>query len=225
MPNIPITTIFAHSDLHSLAKALDSLKHKPTFSPVVVLQPFGDKTPIWFVHSGLGEILNFMSLARYITDRPVYALRARGFDGESRFSSLDELVTAYHSAIKAKQPEGPCAIAGYAFGGIPAFEIAKRLQNKGDDLGLFDQQPFSKDRVRDYDWYKVILNLAFMLGLIEEEYAYSYLPEARRLSQENILDHIFNLAPRSQWNELGLDKAKLDNWAEIAFSMKRLIWN
>jgi hypothetical protein len=140
--DIPITTMFPHPVLHELAEALDLLKQKYNFSPVVVLQPHGDKTSIWFVHSGLGEILIFMNLARHITDRPVYAPRARGFDGEPHFCSLDELVTTYHSAIKSTQLEGPFAMAGYAVGSIAAFEIAKRMQSQGDVvkfLGVFDR--------------------------------------------------------------------------------------
>ncbi|KAG4431777.1 hypothetical protein IFR05_012734 [Cadophora sp. M221] len=74
--------------------------------------------------------LIFMNLARYLNDRPVYAVRARGLDGELHITSLDELITTYHSAIKRKRPEGPYAIAGYAFGGIPAFEIAKRMESR-----------------------------------------------------------------------------------------------
>jgi thioesterase domain-containing protein len=226
--DIPHTTLFAHPIIHELASALDKLKHTYTFSPVVVLQPHGDKTPIWLIHSGLGEILIFMNFARYITDRPVYALRARGFDGEPHFISFDELITTYHSAIKSTQPEGPYAMAGYAFGGIPAFEIAKRMQARGDEikfLGLFDQQPFSKDRVRMYDWYRVVLLIASFVGLIEEEYAISYLPEARKLSHDKLLDHIMSLASESRLKELGMSKEKLDNWAQIAFFMKKIMWD
>lgn len=37
----------------------------------------------------------FMNLAKQITDRPIYALRARGFDGEPFFGSMDEMVSTY----------------------------------------------------------------------------------------------------------------------------------
>ncbi|KAG4432623.1 hypothetical protein IFR05_011897 [Cadophora sp. M221] len=226
--NIPHTTLFSHSIIHELAATLDSFKQNYAFSPVVVLQAHGDKTPIWLIHSGLGEILIFMNLARYLNDRPVYAVRARGFDGEPHFTSLDELITTYHSAIKRKQPEGPYAIAGYAFGGIPAFEIAKRMESRGDlvkFVGVFDQQPFSKDRVKNYDWYRVVLLLASFVGLIKEDYAISYLLEARQSSHEKVLDHIMSKAPQSRLQQLGMNKESINNWACIALFMKRSLWD
>lgn len=226
--DIPINTMFAHTVLHELAEALDLLKHTRTFSPVVVLQPHGDKTPIWLVHSGLGEVLIFMNLARHITDRPVYALRARGFDGEPQFTSLSELVATYHTAIKTTQPEGPYAMAGYASGGIAAFEVAKTLEAQGDTvafLGIFDEQPIIKERARKYDWYKVVLHIAFFLGLVEQEYAHAYFPDAQKLSREQVLDHIMALAPDSRLRELGMTRAKLDNWADIALGLKKMVWD
>ncbi|TVY37659.1 Microperfuranone synthase [Lachnellula subtilissima] len=224
--DIPINILFAHTVLHELAEALDLLKHTRTFSPVVVLQPHGDKTPIWFVHTGLGEVLIFMNLARHITDRPVYALRARGFDDEPQFTSLDELVATYHSAIKSIQPEGPYAIAGYASGSIATFEIAKQMKAQGDAvkfLGVLDQQPAVKEKARTFDWYKVVLHIAFFLDLMDEEYALSYLAEAQTLSHEDVLNHIMALAPASRLHELGMTKAKIDNWAHIAFGLKQIV--
>ncbi|KAG4431104.1 hypothetical protein IFR05_013409 [Cadophora sp. M221] len=197
--NIPHTTLFSYPVIHELAATLDSFKQNYAFSPVVVLQAHGDKTPIWLIHSGLGEILIFMNLARYLNDRPVYAVRARGFDGEPHFTSLDELITTYHSAIKRKQPEGPYAIAGYAFGGIPA--------------------------VKNYDWYRVVLLLASFVGLIKEDYAISYLPEARQSSHEKVLDHIMSIAPQLRLQQLGMNKESINNWAYIALFMKRSLWD
>ncbi|KAL2059922.1 hypothetical protein VTL71DRAFT_10077 [Oculimacula yallundae] len=225
---IPHTTLFGHPVIHELAAAIYTLQLQEsyTFSPVVVLQAHGDKTPLWLIHSGLGEVLIFMNLARYFIDRPIYAVRARGFDGEPHFTSLDELITTYHDAIKKTQPEGPYAISGYAYGAIPAFEIAKRMGVQGDEikfLGVFDQQPFSKDRVKKYDWYRIVLLLASFVGLFEEEYAISYLPEARKASHEETLDHIMSLASEARLQELGMTRESLDNWAKIALFMKRSI--
>lgn len=81
-----------------------------------------------------------MNLARHIDDRPVYALRARGFDGEPFFKDIDEMIESYHTAIKKTQPKGPYALAGYSFGSILTWEIAKRMTAEGDEvkfLGTF----------------------------------------------------------------------------------------
>jgi hypothetical protein len=80
-------------------------------------------------------------------------------------------------------------------------------------------------RARKYDWYTIALHIAFFLGFLEEEYATSYLLEARKLSHEQVLDHIMSLAPKSRLQELGMDKAKMDNWANIAFTLKKIVWD
>ncbi|KAF4630313.1 hypothetical protein G7Y89_g7822 [Cudoniella acicularis] len=226
--NIPLSTLFSNPVLHELAAALGRLKAVKEYNPIVVLQPSGKETPLWFIHPGLGEILIFVNLSRYITDRPVYALRARGFNGEEYFKSMDESISAYHAAIKKQQPNGPYALAGYSFGSVLAFEIAKRMQDAGDEvrfLASFDQAPYFKARARGYDWYEVVLSVAFFLSLMSEEYARAYLPEARKKSREEVLDHVMALAPEKRLRELGMDREKIDNWAKLAFELKRITWN
>jgi hypothetical protein len=79
-----------------LSKLLDRDLEVP-YEPVVELHPppaKNAKTPIFFIHPGLGEILVFLNIARYFRDRAVFALRAPGFGkGEVMFSSLSELIT------------------------------------------------------------------------------------------------------------------------------------
>lgn len=98
----------------------------------------------------MGEILIFMNLARYITDRPVYALRARGFDASDGgyYTSMTEMVHSCLSGIKRVQPQGPYALLGYSFGSILTFEITKILEAEGSEvkfLGTLDQPPQFKE--------------------------------------------------------------------------------
>jgi acetoacetyl-CoA synthetase len=47
----------------------------------------------------------------------------------------------YLREIKARQPNGPYCLCGYSFGGLVAFEIARRLSESGNEVGfvgLFD---------------------------------------------------------------------------------------
>ena len=77
---IPIITIMTNPTVRSLAKALEYLKHPSSYNPVVTLQNAGTKTPLWLIHPGVGEVPFFINLTKYLTDRPVHALRARGFN-------------------------------------------------------------------------------------------------------------------------------------------------
>ena len=52
--------------------------------------------------------------------------------------------SCYLDAIKLTQPTGPYAMLGYCFGGLLAFELAKRLEAMGDEVvfvGGIDNPP------------------------------------------------------------------------------------
>jgi thioesterase domain-containing protein len=72
----------------------------------------------------------------------VIGIRARGLArGETPHSSVEAMAADYLREIKAHQPNGPYHLCGYSFGGLVAFEIARRLSESGDVVGfvgLFD---------------------------------------------------------------------------------------
>lgn len=223
---IPVITMMTNPTIKSLATALLKLQEPKEYSPVVTLQAEGDKPPLWLVHPGVGEILVFLNLAKYIVDRPVYALRARGFDeGETYFEDIPEVIETYHAAIKEKQPKGPYAIAGYSYGAMIAFNITKVLESQGDKvpfLGVLNLPPHIKFRMRQLDWTEVILNLAYFLDLINEDYAHEISPDMHKLSHDGVLDFIISKAPPTRMEEMALDKKKLTNWADLAYRMQAI---
>ena len=193
----------------------------------MTLQAEGTKTPLWLVHPGVGENLVFLNLAKYIIDRPVYALRARGFDdGEALFDSISEVVTTYHNAIKAVQPSGPYAIAGYSYGAMIAFETTKILEQNGDNvqfLGSFNLPPHIKFRMRQLDCVEVVLNLSYFLDLISETYAHGISSHMHTLpSNDAVLDFIISKSSPVRMAEMALDKQKLTTWADWSYRMQAI---
>ena len=217
--------------IRAFASAIDTLRTRTTsqiqpYNPTVVLQSRGTKTPLWLVHPGVGEILVFLPLAKYLSDRPIYALRARGFNpGETLFGSIPDAVSIYHTAIKAQQPTGPYAIAGYSYGGMLAFEVAKRLENEGDTVaftGSFNLPPHIKTRMRQHDWTEVVLNLSYFLDLFSEDYAHSISEEMHTLSRDQVLVDIMATAAPARLKELDLTTQKLKQWADLAHGLHEI---
>ena len=102
--DIPMIALLTNPTIRALAKSIEISERLTEYNPVVKMQDRGVKTPLWLVHPGVGEVLVFINLARHITERPVYALRARGFNaGETPFESIEEAVMTYHTAIKEVQ--------------------------------------------------------------------------------------------------------------------------
>jgi thioesterase domain-containing protein len=57
--------------------------------------------------------------------------------------------------VKTRQPEGPYFLCGYSFGGLVAFEMARRLSHRGDDVafvGLIATLPPGHRFLRLWTW-------------------------------------------------------------------------
>ncbi|KUJ12592.1 putative non-ribosomal peptide synthase-like protein [Mollisia scopiformis] len=226
IPEIPILTMMRNLTIRSLSAALKNLNKAEEYNSVVILQPNGHKAPIWLFHPGVGEILVFLNLAKFLPDRPVYALRARGFEaGETYFANIQEAVTIYHAAIKTKQRTGPYALAGYSYGTMLAFETAKLLETNDDRvafLGCMNLPPHIKFRMQQLDWIECLLHLSYFLGLITAEHGEMMAPRLRGHSKEQAVNYIREVANPDRLLELALSADALANWADLAYGLQSM---
>ncbi|KAI1458805.1 acetyl-CoA synthetase-like protein [Annulohypoxylon moriforme] len=202
------------------------------YDPIVVLRSTGTKTPLWLVHPGVGEVLVFIGLAQHmsIDNRSIYALRARGFEpNQANFASISEAMDMYFDAIRRQQPQGPYALAGYSYGTMLAFEIAKKLESAGEEvrfLGSFNLPPHIKTRMRQLNWNMCLLHLAQFLSLITDECAYkessSNDSSFRNVSRNEALARVLQLADNSRMQELGLQPPGLTRWADVAYGLQSM---
>lgn len=226
---VPVLWLMQYATVRELARRLES-RGQPApkaYDPVVPLQLGGEKTPLFCVHPGVGEVLVFVNLAKYFTnERPFYALRARGFnEGETHFTSFPEMVDCYVRAIRARQPSGPYAVAGYSYGGAVAFEIAKVLESQGERVnfvGIFNLPPHIKYRMNELDFTGGMLNLAFFLDLIKKEQTEELLGVLRPRSKREQLDYVMGIAPKKRLQDLDLDVDKFGAWAELTQSLLKM---
>jgi thioesterase domain-containing protein len=107
------------------------------------MQPSGSKPPFFCVHPVGGGIMCYAELSRDLgADQPFYALEAIGLDQEQPIqASIEEMAATYIAALQAAQPQGPYFLGGWSFGGTVALEMARQLQQQGQQvalLALFD---------------------------------------------------------------------------------------
>lgn len=236
---VPVTTLMTHPTPAALADVLGSEYLSKTqgdvlnaiYDPVVVFHAGGSKTPVWLIHPGIGEVLGFVGLAQHIAsdDRPVYALRARGFEpGHLRFASIEEAVDTYVAAIQHRQPHGPYAIAGYSYGSLLGFEITKKLEAADGTgavkfFGSFNLPPHIKERMRELHWNAALLHLIYFLGLKTEEEAEEILKgEYANLSQDQALTFVFEMLGSDRLAEHGLDRSSLTRWTNVAYDLPHM---
>ena len=194
------------------------------YTPVVPLQSNGNsmKMPLWLVHPGSGDVLVFVALAKYFPDRTVYGLRTRGLntglDDHNYFLDIADIADCYCESIKRHQVKGPYAIAGYSLGSTVAFEIGKRLEAAGEKvafLGIFDSPPHMRRLIEKLDWIDVLLNVAYFLELIDEEFPPNIGKDLRQGSQDEALEFILACAPRERLEAFSIDKERLHKLTDV----------
>ncbi|KUJ18482.1 acyl-protein synthetase [Mollisia scopiformis] len=240
--SVPVIMLMKNPTARLLAAAIDAELLKPSatvdsdykYDPVVTFRSTGTKTPLWLVHPGVGEVLVFVGLVQQLHlvdgDRPIYALRAKGFEqGQVCFDSIDQAVDTYVDAIRRQQPRGPYALAGYSYGAMLAFQMAKKLDAKSDAagkvrfLGSFNLPPHIKSRMRQLKWNMCLLHLTQFLELTTEAYADSLDEESfASVRRSEALEQVLGVADRSRLTELGLGEVQLARWADVAYSLQSM---
>jgi acyl-CoA synthetase (AMP-forming)/AMP-acid ligase II/thioesterase domain-containing protein len=227
--DLQIITLLRAPTVRSLAAQLSAkgTSARERYDPLVPLQTSGDKTPLFCVHPGIGEVLIFVNLAKYfVNERPFYALRARGFnEGEKPFTAFNDMVDCYVQAIRTKRPRGPYAVAGYSYGGVVAFEIAKALESQGEDVdfvGSFNLPPHIKHRLNELDFVDDATNLAFFLALINKTQSLELPAQLRGLPQGRQPEYLLRIAPKERIAELDLTLEKFTAWAKLAHALTAL---
>jgi amino acid adenylation domain-containing protein len=143
---LPLATLFEAPTIAQLGAVLSRDGWSPNWSPLTAIHPHGSRSPLFCMHSIGGNVLGFERLAAHLGgDRPVYGLQAVGLDGrQAPHTRVEQMADCYLREILEFQPRGPLFLAGHSFGGLVAFEIARRLRTQGAPVGavvLFDSYP------------------------------------------------------------------------------------
>ena len=143
---LPLAMLLQAPTVEQLTAALqgDGLSHY--WSSIVAIQPKGEKSPFFCIHGVGGNIVGFRDLGRHMgPTHPFYGLQARGLDGTHPcLTRIEDMAVQYLQDIRSVQPEGPYFLGGYSFGGLVAYEMARRLTQRGERvafLALFDTSP------------------------------------------------------------------------------------
>ncbi|WP_264565380.1 non-ribosomal peptide synthetase [Flavobacterium sp. N3904] len=134
---IPLSALFQHSTVEKFAKLLN-IENEISSDYLVPIKPKGSKTPLFIVHGAGLNILNFAHVTSHFDeDQPIYGFQGIGPNGYANwFESIEAMAARYIDSIIKINPKGPYAIAGFSFGGIVAFEMARQLKEQGKTVSL-----------------------------------------------------------------------------------------
>src|SRR5207245_256059 len=134
---ISLTLINEAPRFDQLCKTLRE-RRAPGSTPLVTLKAGDGLAPVFFIHGIGGNVVEMLPTARRVTyGGAVIGIRARGVvRGEKPHTTIEAMAADYLRQIKERQPNGPYYLCGYSSGGLVAFEIARRLSESGDEVGL-----------------------------------------------------------------------------------------
>lgn len=151
--NLPLAILFQSGTVEALAKIISQEEKdiardlalvntldqsKSSWSSLVEIQPNGSKPPFFCIHGLGGEVLGFRELALHLgSEQPFYGLQPQELDGKQLlYTRIEDMATHYIQEIQTLQSNGPYFLGGYSFGGIVAFEMARQLQEQGEQVGI-----------------------------------------------------------------------------------------
>jgi thioesterase domain-containing protein len=211
-------------DLDNMLLALGTTAAE--YDPIVPLVSSGSKTPMILCHPGGGEFLTWLGLLKYVPDRPIFALRVRGFHkDETPFETLEEMLQTYIAGIKMYQPHGPYILLGLCFGGMLAFELSKRLEGAGEQVafcgGIDNPADLTRIQVRDKP-RNFIIDLLHFFQILDVETALRWEKEMDAIPDKDFTNEIFTRFPDGTLENLDLTVPKVEAWQRINDNMQAI---
>jgi len=146
--SLPLATLLRARTIRALTMAIESGAGETgaiaLSGHLAEVQPKGSPPALCGIHGGDGGILFYRQLAERLPhDRPFVAIESPelGHSDEIKVKPIEETAADYITILRARQPEGPYLLAGYSYGGVVAYEMARQLTEAGESvpfLGLFD---------------------------------------------------------------------------------------
>jgi amino acid adenylation domain-containing protein len=134
---LPVS-IFDHGlTIAAVAECLERESTVPGTDFLVPILSGGPRAPLFLVHGGGGHVFVYRWLASHLDgDRPVFGFNLKGIRGADLPRTVEEMAERYLNDLEVAWPEGPCLLGGYSFGGVVAWEMARRLRARGRAVPL-----------------------------------------------------------------------------------------
>ncbi len=134
---LPIAAIYGARTVAGIAGLLRQ-EHAVVETPAMTLRAAQDGRTLFCVHPASGNAFVYEALAQRLGRHGLVGLHARSLTsstGEAG-TTVEAMAADYAAAIRALQPDGPYALAGWSLGGVLAHEVAAQLEASGQTVDL-----------------------------------------------------------------------------------------
>ncbi len=158
---VSLLGFFEHPTLAGLAAAVavatppaQGLSPRSLPSCLVPIRLGGGERPIFWVPPAAGSPLPYLELARRLPpELPSWGLQAPGLaDDEPPLTHTPALAARFVAAIKELEPRGPYRLAGWSFGAVLTWQMARELAAQGDEVELLALLDGGMDREQVRRW-------------------------------------------------------------------------
>jgi thioesterase domain-containing protein len=143
-PDLQSSVFIEAPTVEALARRVANAGKKEGFSAGIVRLRRGSDGPTIFCFAGAGGgALAFEFLARNLDETfAIWAVQMRGLEarGLPEFT-VEQAARRFITELPSLQPNGPYVLCGHSYGGLVAYEVARRLRTAGQEvklLALFD---------------------------------------------------------------------------------------
>ncbi|PSR16764.1 hypothetical protein C8255_16140 [filamentous cyanobacterium CCP3] len=132
----PMSTLLQAPTIAQLAAVIDGTQPDASGS-MILLKAGTQKTPLFLIHDGDGEILLYRNLANHLSGRTVYGVQPRSQSNYPMLHTrIEDMASYYVEQIQTVQPQGPYLLGGLCAGGVLAFEVARQLQHQSQQVAM-----------------------------------------------------------------------------------------
>jgi thioesterase domain-containing protein len=133
---VPLAWLFESSTIQKLGARLGAEVQATKEPPIVAIQERATGKPIAFVH---GDVRGGGWYCRRLAplaapESPFYLLPTIGVDSELLPWTIESMASIHVDELQKVQPHGPYTLAGFCSGGLIAFEMARQLRAKGEQI-------------------------------------------------------------------------------------------
>ena len=146
---LPLGVLFQNGTINQLHPLLKRACKEIPLASVLTLQGKGRARPLFLMPSFSGEIP--IPLAQALIEQFGDKIPLLGIQLQldtthlQRFSDFREMASDIVHAMREHQPDGPYAVTGHSYGGTMAYEVARQLQSRGEEvdlLAIIDTRPY-----------------------------------------------------------------------------------
>lgn len=136
--NLPLATLFSAPTIAQIAELIRDDNLETGHSCLIPIKPQGARTPFFFVPPAGTTVLKYAGWSSLLDEeQPFYGLEPLGLEAdETPQRTVEEMAKYYLQYIQSFQPQGPYILGGQCFGGLVAFEMARRLIHQGQEVAM-----------------------------------------------------------------------------------------